>query len=386
MDRRRFIKLTAAGSAALLVSGPLAGCAEGPAAALEGWQGPPPDERDIRLRVLAYAILAPNPHNKQPWVVDLTGPESLDLYVDRDRLLPETDPPFRQIHIGQGTFLENLDLAARQLGYRAEIAYFPRGMYANTAVEAKPVAAVRLLADPAAARDPLFDHILTRQSNKRVYDEAPVTAAEIAALEAAFGNPGLRLVITAEAARVDRLAAFMERAMEIETRSPAREAETLAMFRFDDSEIERHRDGFGIAQSGVTGLKRRLAETFFVTRERAEAPGSDFGRQAVRLTADQARSAAAYGWILSETNTRLDQVLAGRAYERLNLAATGLGLAQHPMSQILQEYPDMAGLRRAFLAYLGVPEGHTVQMLFRLGRAEPVPHTPRRRLDAIVRS
>jgi hypothetical protein len=72
---------------------------------MEGWNGPRPEETDIRIRVLSHAILAANPNNIQPWLIDLTGARSFDLYVDPERLLPKTDPPYRQIHIGQGTFL-----------------------------------------------------------------------------------------------------------------------------------------------------------------------------------------------------------------------------------------------------------------------------------------
>ena len=31
-----------------------------------GWNGPDENEKGIRLQVLTYAILSPNPHNKQP--------------------------------------------------------------------------------------------------------------------------------------------------------------------------------------------------------------------------------------------------------------------------------------------------------------------------------
>lgn len=48
---------------------------------------------DPRQRALSYAILAPNPHNRQPWIVDLATPEEATLYVDTNRLLPRTAPP-----------------------------------------------------------------------------------------------------------------------------------------------------------------------------------------------------------------------------------------------------------------------------------------------------
>ena len=63
---------------------------------------------DPRLDALAYAILAPNPHNRQPWWFELVDDDKIDVYVDLDRLLPETDPFNRQITIGFGCMLELL--------------------------------------------------------------------------------------------------------------------------------------------------------------------------------------------------------------------------------------------------------------------------------------
>ena len=132
VNRRNFIKVMTGGSSIVLIPSVLSACSNGDAEIwLEGWKGPMSGETDIRWIVLSYAILAANPHNKQSWIVDLTGPSSLDLYVDRQRLLPETDPPARQIHIGQGTFLENLELAARQHGYRANIDCYSYGPESN---------------------------------------------------------------------------------------------------------------------------------------------------------------------------------------------------------------------------------------------------------------
>ena len=82
---------------------------------MRAWQGPASDEVDVRRWVLAYAILAPHSHNLQSWLVDLRQPGEIALYCDLTRLLPETDPFSRQIMMSQGTFLELLDIAAREL-------------------------------------------------------------------------------------------------------------------------------------------------------------------------------------------------------------------------------------------------------------------------------
>jgi hypothetical protein len=44
---------------------------------------------DIRLDALRYAILAPNPHNLQPWRFRLEGDDSVAILHDPERRLPE---------------------------------------------------------------------------------------------------------------------------------------------------------------------------------------------------------------------------------------------------------------------------------------------------------
>jgi len=78
--------------------------------------------------------------------------------------------------------------------------------------------------------------------------------------------------------------------------------------------------------------------------------------------------------------------LVGREYCRINLQTTAMGLAQHPMSQVLQEYPDMLALQKEFTEFFNIPLGQTVQMLFRLGHAQATEHGPRRSINSIIKS
>jgi hypothetical protein len=78
---------------------------------------------------------------------------------------------------------------------------------------------------------------------------------------------------------------------------------------------------------------------------------------------------------------------------RLQLKATEMGLGVHPMSQALQEFPEMApSYARAHQLMLkrpapASPGDETLQMFCRLGYADkPVPATPRRPLDSFVRT
>jgi len=385
MNRRNFIQLLGVGAGATILSSTLIGCGGEPHAELFGWSGPAATLKDIRLKVLSYAILAPNPHNKQPWIVKLVGPSSFALYVDPHRLLPATDPYYRQIHIGQGTFLEIASIAASALGYKANIHYFPEGQYGNQALANKPVALLELVETSNVEPDPLFDHVLNRHSNKRSYDRTPLTPNEEQLLQAFHQKTSdAELVFKSSQQDQAQLTEFLTEAMAIETGNKARDEETIAMFRVNQAEIEKYRDGFGVAQTGMSGVKKIVAETFFLSREKLEKNPADFGKQAVDITHAAAESTATFAWLTTKSNQRIDQIKIGRDYCRINLQTTAMGLAQHPMSQILQEYDDMLPLQKSFKEGYGFVPNDTVQMLFRLGRAKPTVHSPRRPLDSII--
>ncbi|MGQ0531549.1 MAG: hypothetical protein ACT4OF_02520 [Caulobacteraceae bacterium] len=67
------------------------------------------------------------------------------------------------------------------------------------------------------------------------------------------------------------------------------------------------------------------------------------------------------------------------------MTASSLGLAMHPWSQALQEYEEMADIYAEARLLLGAGE-QTVQMLVRVGYAEPVAPAARRDLEAFVRA
>lgn len=96
MKRRGFMLVLGTGGAVIA----LTGCDTMPASAGQPWRGPPATELDPQLHVLAWAMLAPNPHNLQSWIADLREPGVIALHVDLTRLLPETDRQGRQILIG----------------------------------------------------------------------------------------------------------------------------------------------------------------------------------------------------------------------------------------------------------------------------------------------
>ncbi|WP_432473051.1 Acg family FMN-binding oxidoreductase [Amphritea sp. HPY] len=387
MNRRNFIQVFGLGIGAVSLSSTIAGCTVTETTDDYGWNGPGPQQKDIRMQVLSYAILSPNPHNIQPWIVRLTGDKSFDLYVDPARLLPATDPFYRQIHVSQGTFLETLSIAATGFGHEATIDYFPQGIYGNQELLNKPIASIELIPRTDLSPDPLFAHLLTRHSNKREYDNRRLTEAEINTLRDFHGSDNsypLSIVQSTEAKQ--QFEQILTKGMQIEVGDKGRDHETISMFRFNDDEVKQYRDGFGVSQAGLSGMKKLIVENFVLSRESVEKDPTAFGEQAVDITRKAAASTATFAWISTPGNSRLDQVKAGRDYCRINLKTTAMRLAQHPMSQVLQEFDEMLPLQARFKKQFAIKDSDTVQMLFRLGRAEATPHGPRRLVSELIRS
>ncbi|MEO1612027.1 MAG: twin-arginine translocation signal domain-containing protein, partial [Pseudomonadota bacterium] len=98
-SRRNFLKIL--GGGVVLAAGG-AGAFYGtrtPAKALAPWEAAGGYD-EPRMRALSYAILAPNPHNRQPWMVDLSVADQVTIWRDKAKNLPETDPFDRQLTIG----------------------------------------------------------------------------------------------------------------------------------------------------------------------------------------------------------------------------------------------------------------------------------------------
>ncbi len=383
LARRSLLRAAGAGALTLqpLASGsvlraatpdPLAPWADAPAAAAHP---------DPRVRALAWAVLAPNPHNRQPWIAELpaAAPDTVVLRCDLDRRLPVTDPFDRQITIGLGAFTELCRLAAAEEGRAVTVTPFPEGDPAPR-LDGRPVAILRLGAPRTAQPDPLFRHAGARRSTKRPFDMArPVAPTALAALLAIAAAP-VRAGGTTEPDRVAAIRDIAWRAWQIEAGTEAAHLESVNLMRFGRAAVAANPDGISI---WGPGLEEAVAAGQ-ITRD-AMLPGAPGYRLMFERYAPMLANTPAYVWLTTPDATRAAQLAAGRDWLRLNLAATGLGLALHPISQALQEFPEM---RPTYLEAhrLLAPEGGVVQMLGRLGYAAPAPPTPRWPVDTRIRA
>lgn len=318
---------------------------------------------EIRRDALSWALLAPNPHNLQPWQAELVGDDRVALYLDAARTLPHTDPLGRQITIGMGCFVELMRMAAAQAGYGVDIDLYPDGEES-----AGPVAVARFV--PGAAQpEPLFAAVADRRSCKEPFEDRAVPDEAVAALR----EHG---IVVTEPDAVQTLRDITWEAFGIEMQTPRAWKESIDLLRIGARQIDASPDGIDL-----TGAFFNLGGALGLITQENQLPIDSMG---ARMTADIYREVMArtpaHILQVSDGNTRRDQIDAGARWLRLNLATTTLGLSLHPVSQALQEYPEMAGPYQRIHDLYAAP-GQTVQMLGRLGYGPVIPQTPRWRLE-----
>ncbi len=382
--RRSFVRLL--GGGVVLAAGVgTTGCAGGlPEAALRPWQTAT-SETELRRFMLAHALLAPNPHNRQSWIADLRDPGHIHLVCDGERLLPETDPFGRQILIGCGAFIELAAIAAAERGHAVGVALFPQGVPVPRSLPAGTVVATLTLgASGSAPRDPLFGAIAQRHTAKTAYAEArPLPDGLVAAWADVARRHGLLAGTVTAPHAVAAMRRLTREAYEIECTTPATWLESARLMRIGPDAIATHRDGISLASPMIRVMH---ATGLF---DPMEVPVR--GRSSLQRVMDRwapFETGSGFLWLASPGHTRSQQVEAGRAYVRQHLLATAAGVDLHPLSQALQEFDAMRAPYAAVHRALGVDPAHgAVQMLVRVGYATtPAGPTPRRDLGTLLRA
>jgi hypothetical protein len=367
LSRRKFLTLIGGGTVvAAATAGTSFALSRTPQRALAPWAAAG-GYADPRLSALSFAILAPNPHNRQPWQVELQGDTGLRIFRDPSLNLPETDPHDRQMTIGMGCFLELMTIAASATGHAIMLELFPDGEAPDA-----PVAQARFIHSDAAP-DPLGAQILARRSTKEPFDDRAIPSQAQAAL-----SPLATLVTDPD--RVAELRALTFDAHLVEVTTPHTYRESIDLMRFGRREIDASPDGIALGGPFLESLML----IGMISRDGQGNPDSAEFRQGIEIYRRMLHATPAYAVITSAGNSRRDQIEAGRRYLRLNLTTTALGLALHPVSQSLQEYPEMAEHYATAHRLLALP-GETVQMLARLGYGPQVAQSPRWPLETRLR-
>lgn len=343
---------------------------------------------DPRVRLAAHGLLAANGHNMQPWNIrlDPDDPMVFYLFADSGRLTNEVDPFSRQMMISQGTFLEYARVAGNESGYPASVELFPDGGYDEQklpeSMKARPVAKITLTKSRPQS-DPLYDSIFLPDTDRTEYQPDKLTSEQISQLKAANSDEAMSIEIFQDEENMKKLGSYAMKGAVIEAGVDRVMQETNLVSRSNEYQKNRYRYGFSVEGQGTTGIMRHVMQglvTVFPSMNSGKAASDLF----IRSTQTSVDNTPAYAMILTKDNSRSSQVKSGMLYSRLILTAHRLGLVMQPLSQVLEEYPEMkepyGGIHREYAS-----DGSTIQMLVRLGKpTKEVPQSMRREVTDLI--
>lgn len=286
--------------------------------------------------LLNYAILAPSSHNSQPWRFNVSD-ERIKLYADGSRWLSVADADKREMYISLGAALENLILAAEHFGYNSTVTYFSG--------QEDLVAEVSLKAgSPQSSNSSLFRAITARRTNRDPYETRAISQADLDYIRKFSSHPDTAILFSQDP---DTKEAFRELVVQADR----------ALY----SDINyRSELGSWLSQGvmGPRGLEAKMAQLAVVFL--------DVGPEETEKDSDRINSTPCIGFISTAENDSISSLQAGRALERLWLAASSRGLGLQPMSQPL----EVRQTREKLAALLpAASEKRVVQQAFRLGYA-----------------
>ncbi|MEW6643115.1 MAG: Tat pathway signal protein [Pseudomonadota bacterium] len=304
--------------------------------------------------LIRYATLAANGHNTQPWrfaVADRT----IRLFPDERRRTPIVDPDDHHLFVSLGCAAENLVIAARVTGRAGEIEINP----GDGSALAFPFEKHKAVADP------LFDAIRLRQSTRSLYDGRAIPPADLAALEQVAAEPGVRLIVVTDRARIGQLRDLVVAGNDAQMADAAFMTELKQWIRFNPQSAMRSGDGLFSAASGNPSLPTVLGERAFSSFVTAKGESDKYAMQIA--------ASPTLAIFVGDVADKAHWMKVGRSCQRFMLAATARGLKHAFVNQPV----EVAALRPTLAALIG-ETGKRPDLMLRVGYGPTLPYSPRR--------
>lgn len=314
---------------------------------------------DALVEAATTAGYAPSIHNTQPWQWRLTD-HTLDLHIERDRVLTITDPDSRLATLSCGAALHHARVLLAAQGWHATVIRMPDDgdpdhlalVHVNGHTPVDPPSVLHLRTVPL------------RHTDRRPVTGAPVGPAELAAITAAVESEGTWLH-PLRPEQIIELASAADRAQRSEADQSAWQAE-LAYWTGGNRP-----PGTGVPDAAIPD--RATSTT---------VPGRDFGHQGDLPVSAEHDQAAVFVMLYGRADEPLDWLRAGEALSAGWLTATEHGVSILPHSAPIEIVSTRQAMR-AMIASVGYP-----YLVLRLGTIDPAepgpPHAPRLPADQII--
>lgn len=311
------------------------------------------------LFMVEQAVKAPSGHNTQPWLFKINESD-IEIHPDFGKSLAVVDPDNRELFISLGCATENLCIAATHTGYKPEVS-----------IAANGVITIHLIKNTSQQRDPLFEQMATRQTNRSVYSGQIIPEDVIGALKSMSTEPGVGIrFYRNETAYFDYIARYVTAGNTIQMTDKAFTSELKSWMRYNKRHQDYTNDGLSYAVFGAPNLPRFIAKPAISNALNAKSQNKG--------DIKKIRSSSHFVLFTTRSNTPEEWIGLGRIMQRLLLKSTELGLAHAYMNQP----NEVAGLSSGMANALQINEFPTI--LLRIGYAEKMAYSKRRAIEDVI--
>ncbi len=328
--------------------------------------------------ILSTALLAPSPHNVQPWRVRLLDARRAEVHIEKRRTLPNEDVTGSFIILTMGLFLESIRLAAAQHGFVVEETLLDDlGAFSAERLRKRPepmFAFARLtLRESPEVRPPFPLELFERRRTSRLaYGPELVTEADRARLAELVRTWGHAYQQTQDPRTIEHLLALdVEAVFEDLNDAPYRE-ELAGWLRYSSNAAARTRDGlearcmnqhpaelwFAFHLPGI--LRWPLARAWFARRYRV-----------------QLGPVPTLGFLSGEFWDPHGAFRAGRCLIHFWLECTRLGYYCHPYGNLVTHRATAKRVEAA----MGIGN---IWLAFKIGRSAVPPRSQRRHIEEVL--
>lgn len=310
--------------------------------------------------LLRIATLAANGHNTQPWKFRV-GDAAVALLPDLARRTEIVDPDDHHLYVSLGCAVENLAIAARAHGRRADVR--AEGGVDATIEVALPRGAVQA--------SPLYSAIPRRQSTRSVYDSRPVPPADLDRLKSAAAEEGVSVTIFTAPRDREAVLEFVVAGNSVQMDDPAFVAELRQWLRFSPDRAIATGDGLFSACSGNPVVPEWMGGHVFSAFFTKNSENDKYR--------DHVRSSAGIAVFSGDRADPRHWIKVGRSFQRFALQATLLGVRTAHLNQPV----EVPSVRHEFARWLGAPDARP-DLVVRFGYAPALPMSMRRPVGQLI--
>lgn len=312
------------------------------------------------LQIASYASKAPSGHNTQPWKFHIAT-NTITIMPNLEVALPIVDSNNRELFISLGCAVENLLISAHHFGYTAHIIECSR--QGITAEFTKTEVMIE---------DALFFQIEKRQTNRSVFNRKKISDEVLKQLQSIRKEDSVQFYFAEMGTPfANTITEYIMKGNENQMNDCLFKKELLSWMRFNRKQVEATLDGLCYQVFGNPPLPAILARPIV----------SLFLKPKIQNKSDKKKIESSSHFVVCTTqkDTIEEWINLGRSLQRFLLSITEMGISY----AFLNQPCEIAKLALTLQEELPINKEYPT-LIIRIGYANPVPCSPRKKIESLL--